>query len=279
MSKNKLLDFFKPTNPVDKTFQDLLSQIFTNQSFVNTRNSTTLRSEGLRAEFISTPLLTVRKTAWKTALREMEWFLTGSSNINDLHESVRHWWTPWADKDGEIANNYGKQLRKFEGNQGFTDQVAFLLKAVKEHPFGRRNVITTWHTHDMLKAETPITNCHGTVIQVMATTTGDLNMIMYQRSADMIVGVQHNWIQYWALLLWLCTNSHHYPGKFIWVGGDCHIYEDHLTLAKKIINTKAVNPCPKLVYTAGHGKPFCADDFVLDGEYKPVLTDRAKMIV
>src|SRR5690606_12956522 len=115
--------------------------------------------------FTELPLVTIRKTAVKNALREMEWFLSGSSNINDLHPSVRPWWTPWVDKDGEIKNNYSRQFRKYGGT---LDQISTLIEGMKSHPYSTRNLVTTWNSIEMIDPDTPITNCHGTVIQ----TTG-----------------------------------------------------------------------------------------------------------
>ncbi len=133
--------------------------------------------------FNDTPLISVRRTAWKNALREMEWFLSGSSNIDDLHKNVRSWWKPWADANGDVPNSYSKQFRRAEGctttyvdlgdhfgqivkSIDEVDQIEYAINTLKNDPYSRRNVITTWHAYDMISsAETKIANCHGTSIQ------------------------------------------------------------------------------------------------------------------
>ena len=284
---------------VDYDYQSLISLFFSGNlngqyyDEIPARNSKVRRIVNLDRTFWDTPLVSIRKTAWKNALREMEWFLSGSSNINDLHPAVRHWWEPWADKDGIVRNNYGKQLRHFnaegtwqdDGGGGSMpgsdfDQIAYLIENIKSDPYSRRHVVTTWNTADMADVRTPITNCHGTVIQLFCHLDGRLSMFTYQRSADMVVGVPHNWIQYWALLLWLCRRTKRKAKSMQWTGGDCHIYEDHLELAREI---SEANPfelqTPQLKLAEGPAFEFKADDFELLGEYRPTLNSSAKLIV
>lgn len=271
----------------DGEYQDLIWLCLKRGEEVNTRNSAVRRRTVEYVEFTSTPLIGVRKTAWKNALREMEWFLSGSNDINALHESVRSWWEPWADEFGIIPFNYSAQLRSC-GERGF-DQIEYLMDGIRNHPFSRRNVITTWHTEDMANPLNPITNCHGTVIQAFVRSSptagaegqnGVLDLFTYQRSVDVICGLPHNWIQYWALLQWLAHRTGKKVGKLMWTGGDIHVYEAHSELAGKIESVLPgdLPPTPDLVYTPTSGE-FRADDFTLSGIYTPVLTDRAEMIV
>lgn len=266
---------------VDITFASMLDKIITQGVEINTRNSITKRLTGLQACFTSTPLVSVRTTAWKNAIREMEWFLSGSSNINDLDPKVQHWWKPWADYENEVKNNYSKQLRHFKnGNVGGFDQVQYFLDAIKNHPNSRRTVMTTWHPAEMADPSTPITNCHGTVIQAFVEPDSKLNILMYQRSSDMLLGMPHNWIQYWAFLMWVAKQTGREVGNFTWIGGDCHVYQDHHELAKEIIQ-KQLDPgfAPNLVYSGNVGDAFKADHFSLDKKYEPIITKSAKMIV
>ena len=274
-------------------FSYFLQEILDQGQTIDTRNSITKRCIAQKAVFFETPLVTLRKTAWKNALREMEWFLSGSDNLDQLHPSVHKWWKPWADEDGTILNNYSKQFRYSEGIRGeypyevdSCDQIQYLINAMKNHPFSRRTVATTWHPYDMTSNSfTPITNCHGTVIQMFVNPDNKAHMVMYQRSCDMLLGVPHNWIQYWALLMWLCHKSGKDVGTFTWIGGDCHVYEDHFELAEEMIdasnsrlNTKRLNEIPKLIYTPSN-QNFKASDFSLDQEYIPLINKSAKMIV
>lgn len=266
-------------NQIDRKYLDIIEDIFLDGQDIQSRNSQTRRITNPVVKFHSTPLVSIRRTAWKQALREMEWFLSGSSDIKDLHESVRHWWTPWANKDGIIENNYGLQFRAFQGLMGEADQIEILLKTLKRNPTSRRAVVTTWQGCDMHSALTPITNCHGTVIQCFVNPDKTLDMTMYQRSADFMLGVPHNWIQYWALLMYLSKQTNNEIGKFTWIGGDTHIYEAHMQVADKCRHTEVSHiQTPELTYNPTSDN-FKADDFTLVGEYKPVLNEKLELIV
>lgn len=271
---------------VNRVFVDFLERILGKGSEVQTRNSKTKRLMNLKATFTKAPLVSMRRTAWRNALREMEWFLSGSINIKDLHPKVHHWWEPWADEHGDILNNYGSQFRSFCGTLGHTDQIKYVIDTLKSHPYSRRNVITTWHTNDMVNPDTPITNCHGTVIQTFVEPKDNsVHMTMYQRSCDMLLGVPHNWIQYWAFLQWVSHRCNRNVGSFTWIGGDCHLYEDHFELAKEMSKEYDRRfadlhrlDVPNLIYTPT-SKEFKHEDFSLDGKYDPILKKSAKMVV
>lgn len=266
---------------VDVIFLKLLKTIEKDGIDVITRNATTKRAINLNAVFDSTPLISLRRTAWKNALREFEWFMSGSSNIKDLHEKVRKWWEPWADERGFIRNNYSKQFRQFKGDEGTVDQVQYMIDTLKNHPNSRRNTITTWNTADMISPNTPITNCHGSLIQAFVDTKDQVHLTMYQRSADMVLGVPHNFIQYWAFMMWLAHKSGRKPGSLYWVGGDCHIYPDHRDMFNRMMSEFLYSPpyeTPELIYVPT-SEEFKADDFKLDREYKPLIKESLKMTV
>lgn len=263
-------------NKINKTYQNMILNIMSLGDEIQGRNSITKRLNSLQATFTSTPLISIRSTAWKNAIREFEWMLSGSSNINDLHNNVKHWWEPWADDEGEITFNYGKQFRSFEGSSSEMDQIQYLIDNIKNNPYSRRNVITTWNTTEMTMA--PIANCHGSLITATVDSKDKLHLTMVQRSADMILGVPHNWVQYWAFLLYLAHHCNKNIGSFHWYGVDCHIYKDHYQVANKIINTNSDIDSPKLIYTPT-SKEFKADDFSLDSKYNSIIKDRIKMVV
>lgn len=263
----------------DLNFSIMLNKIGAG-STIQSRNSETRRSRNLLATFNTTPLVSIRRTAWKNAIREMEWFLSGSSNIKDLHPKVHSWWKPWANENGDVFNNYSKQFRL---QDGYMDQIGYMINTIKNDPSSRRNVITTWNTAEMVHPDTPITNCHGTVIQAFVDPDDSLHLTMYQRSCDMVVGVPHNWIQYWALLMYLAHKTNKSVGTFTWIGGDCHIYKNHYELAREIVNTGFRIPVRNLldinlIYTPS-SEDFLAEDFSLDSEYNPILKTSAKMVV
>lgn len=274
---------------VDRQYADLIRLVRDTGHRVNPRNGERIRLHGPdKIRFASTPLVSVRKTAWKSAVREFEWFMSGSNNINDLHPSVRKWWEPWADSaTGRIWCNYSHQFRhfntEFAGKGGF-DQVKALIDGIRKKPYSARHVITTWQTEEMYSHGIGITNCHGTVIQAFVSD-GVLDLTMYQRSADLVCGVPHNWIQYWAFLLWLAHRTGNKPGTFIWDGGDVHLYGAHLDMADKIIDavhyieyTDTVVETPQLVYSPT-SEEFRAEDFSLDRPYTPVITESVEMVV
>lgn len=267
---------------MDTVYLDLLRRVLTDGEEVVTRNDRVRRLVAEKVEFTSTPLVCVRRTAWKNCLREWEWFMSGSMDINDLHPSVRPWWEPWAVgcAGGRVVpSNYSSQFRRFYGEDGYPfDQIDALVRGVRDHPNSRRNVITTWNTADMNSPDVTITNCHGTVIQAFVSPSNQLTLVTYQRSVDIVCGLPHNWLQYWAFLLWLAWQTGREVGKLVWVGGDVHLYDAHRELAEKILRQSPTLATPQLVFRPS-SQNFQAEDFGLDREYVPSLTDRAEMIV
>jgi thymidylate synthase len=273
-----------PTNGAyaDRAYQGILSRLLNYGKAVTTRNSRVLRGVAETVEFHTTPLVSVRKTSWKNALREWEWFMSGSANIRDLHPDVRHWWEPWV-KGGVVWNNYSAMFRR-SGRDDWYDQIEYLVDGVRRHPYSRRNLITTWETERMADPITPITNCHGTVIQAFvdppeaAHRPGALTLVTYQRSADVVCGLPHNWLQYFAFLLWLAHRTGHVAKALVWIGGDVHLYEQHFDIAHEVLAAATETPGPRLVYTPT-SEDFKADDFALDREYRPKVLTRAEMVV
>lgn len=264
----------------DREYAGLLAACLAGER-VTTRNSECLRAIGVQLWFDRTPLVCLRRTPWKLALREMQWFLSGSNNINDLHPSVHHWWRPWADAQGNIPNNYGSQFRYFAGRRSTLDQIDHMVRGVREHPFSRRNVLTTWNSADMVHELTPITNCHGTLLSAHVDLDGRLTLCMVQRSADVVVGLPANWLQYWALLLWLAARTGRGVGRLMWTGLDCHVYAAHEGIAREMVGLARDGHAaggPELTYSPASDE-FLADDFALSGEYRPLLERKVEMVV
>ena len=268
----------------DRQYRDLVANILDRGTRLRTRNSDCLRLFGLRIELNSFPLVWVRKAAWKTCLREMEWFMSGSSYLSDLHPSVRAWWEPWENSKGQVPYNYSEQLRTACGANAkrdrmvVVDQVDYLWDSIRDHPNSRRSVITTWNTAEMTQPDCPITNCHLTILQAFVDSDNRLHFVTYQRSADVICGLPHNWVQVWALLLYFANHCGRKPGSVIWMGGDIHVYAAHEELAWRMVACPATDDTVDLVYTPTSTE-FRADDFTLSGDYKPLLTDKAEMVV
>lgn len=171
------------------------------------------------------PLLTTKKMAWKNTVRELKWFISGSTNINDLHPSVHPWWKPWADENGDLGPIYGKQLRYAEGDRCIKDQLKWLLNEIKNNPNSRRLLVTTWSAAELETMRLP--PCHGIAIQFKCHEDGGLSLSMYQRSADIILGVPVNIASYAFLLTMIAEITGRYPRDLILSFGDLHLYNNH----------------------------------------------------
>ncbi len=216
-----------------------------------------------------TPLVTWRKTAWRKALREMEWFLSGESLCP---EELLDWWNGQLSPSGNYWYGYPAK---------FKESIPGLIDGLIHHPHSRRHCMTTWDfcmpqiaDHNS-NPNTPAT-CHGSFIQCFVRN-GQLHMTHYQRSADILLGLPHNLMQYWALLLWLATQTGLQPGILTWHFGDLHLYDDpsHTDAAKAIILARPRECTAELVYTGKASDAFKASDFELHGDVPdPVWTGR-----
>ena len=265
----------------DHYYQSLIEQVLEYGDLIETRNHAAyslITSDTII--FTQTPLVTVRKTAWRKALREMEWFLSGDPKCPD---ELLDWWDGQLNPNGDYVAGYGVQLRSF-GRHGF-DQISNLIKGIKEHPHSRRHVITTWNPYEMNNItwfnENPKTPscCHLTMNQYFVRN-GKLSVRTYQRSCDILLGAIHNWIQHWALLLWLANQTGLEPGMLIWNYGDLHLYQEpsHLEVAEAIIGCDVAERNQVYLDYNGSGE-FKASDFEMVGEIAaPVTTIRPKLL-
>lgn len=276
----------------DISYQQLIERCRTRGHRVITRNAPVFRAiDAPLLTFDRTPLVTLKKTAWQKALREMEWFLSGCSHCPS---ELLDWWQDQLCQDVGgyyYYFGYGHQFRHFGGvlydrkRDGF-DQIESLIDGIREHPYSRRHLVTTWHPYDAIcitdangNEKTPAP-CHGTVIQCFVQD-GELHMKHYQRSADIVLGVPHNWIQYWALLLWLSAQTGLKAGTLQWIFGDLHLYDEpsHLAVADAIIAADPRHCDAELVYRGNAGCWFKATDFELVGAaLDPVTAIRASLL-
>lgn len=235
------------------------------------------------------PIISFRPVAVKNCLREWQWFLSGSNDINDLHPSVHKWWEPFC-KEGShtLPYNYSIALKKLkkinnENQDDFLDQVQNSIDLIKKDPFSRRNIITTWIPQHVATEEMNPTNCHGTIIQFFVTRNNKLNMKTYQRSCDVIVGLPHNWAQYWGFLCYMAYVCKLDIGFFEWFGGDVHIYKDHLELAKKIsqfeLQDNHLHNFRKPIMRYEGGDNFDAESFYCNYLPTPIFTDPVSLVL
>ena len=279
--------------PTDLIYRNSLWDIYTQGDLLPSRNGwvqSLITSQPL--VFTATPLVTLRKTAWKLALREMEWFLSGDPKCPD---ELAHWWAGQLNEDGNYIAGYGMQLRDYGYRYFLTaqgwDQIAALIDGLRTHPNGRRHITTTWNPVEMHRItginsnpNTP-TTCHGTTTQYFVRQ-GKLHISTYQRSADVLLGVPHNWMQYWAFLLWLAYHCGYEPGSLRWMFGDLHLYQHptHLAAAQQIRDVdEPVSSYPHLRYvpkTEPQEIPvFYAGDFEMVGEIpEPVVKTRPVLL-
>lgn len=172
------------------------------------------------------PLLTTKKVQIVSIIKELLWFLRGETNINTLGCGI---WDQWADENGDLGPIYGKQWRswttydKYDGTPEGIDQIAQVMRSLKDDPYGRRHIVTAWNPADLEDAALPPCHCFFQFF----VADGKLSCQLYQRSADLFIGVPFNIASYSILLMMMAKVLGYEPGKFIHTMGDVHIYHDH----------------------------------------------------
>lgn len=271
----------------DYLYQKIVKQIHETGDLIETRNALCKSCFDIEPIILTkTPLVTLRKTAWKKALRELEWFMSGEITCPD---ELMDWWDGQLDEHNHYHGGYSEQLRRscklltIEGikNKIGFDQIKYILDGLKNNPNSRRLVMTTWNPWDMAhivelnnNPKTP-TCCHGTLVQYFVRD-GYLHAYHYQRSADVLLGLPHNLIQHWALLLYFAHHAHLEVGSLRYTIGDAHLYqhESHCAATELLIKLQTypeLDNSFKLCYNSFMDKEECvpvfrASDFVMEGE-------------
>ena len=212
------------------------------------------------------PLLTTKKLHTRSIIHELLWFLRGDTNIKYLKDNGVSIWNEWADGNGELGPVYGKQWRRWESPDGRSiDQMALLIDALKKNPDSRRHIISAWNPAEVDHMALP--PCHALFHFYVAG--GKLSCQLYQRSADIFLGVPFNIASYALLTMMVAQVCGYEPGDFVWTGGDCHLYANHLEqtqlqLSRDVrpLPTMRINPDVKDLFA------FSIDDFTLEG-YDP----------
>ncbi len=174
------------------------------------------------------PLLTTKKLHLKSILYELLWFLKGETNIKFLTDNNVTIWNEWADKDGELGHVYGYQWRSWNSSSGNIDQISDVIKSIKNNPDSRRHIVSAWNVGELDKMALP--PCH--IFFQLYVANGKLSCQMYQRSADIFLGVPFNIASYAFLTMMIAQVTGLKPGEFIHTLGDAHLYLNHIEQAK-----------------------------------------------
>ena len=174
------------------------------------------------------PLLTTKKIHFRSIIHELLWFLSGDSNIRYLTENGVSIWNEWADQDGDLGPVYGVQWRSWGHPQDdCIDQISEVVTRIKNDPYSRRNIVSAWNVADIPKMALPPCHC----LFQFYVVDGKISCQLYQRSADIFLGVPFNIASYSLLLHMMAQQTNLDVGEFIWTGGDCHLYNNHLEQA------------------------------------------------
>jgi len=188
------------------------------------------------------PLLTTKKLHTRSIIHELLWFLQGETNIRYLKENGVSIWDEWADADGELGPVYGKQWRRWETADGRSvDQIARVVDSIRRTPDSRRHLVSAWNPGEVDAMALP--PCHALFQFYVAG--GRLSCQLYQRSADIFLGVPFNIASYALLTHMVAQVCELEAGDFVWTGGDCHLYSNHLEQAREQLE-RAPRPLPTL---------------------------------
>lgn len=171
------------------------------------------------------PLLTTKKLHWKSIVHELLWFISGSSNTKYLNDNGISIWNEWEDEHGDLGPIYGVQWRSWHTNFRYIDQLSNLIDNIKNNPTSRRHIVSAWNVGELDHMALP--PCHM-MFQCYVYDDRYLDLQMYQRSCDMFLGVPYNIASYSILLHMLASLTNLKPRYFNWVGGDIHIYKNHI---------------------------------------------------
>jgi thymidylate synthase len=222
------------------------------------------------------PLLTTKKVHIRSILHELLWFLQGDTNVKYLQDNRVSIWDEWADAQGNLGPVYGKQWRSWQCADGrVIDQIASLVEQIKTNPDSRRLIVSAWNVADLDKMALP--PCH--LLFQFYVADGRLSCKLTQRSADAFLGVPFNIASYSFLLTMVAQQCGLQLGEFIWSGGDCHIYQNHVEQVRLQVSRI---PCalPQLTLARQPESIFdyCFEDFCVTN-YKPHPAIKAPIAV
>ena len=267
-------------NPGEQQYLDLLAHVLENGARKGDRTGTgTLAVFGWQMRFAlhdSFPLLTTKKLHLKSIIYELLWFLRGETNVRWLQERGVTIWDEWADADGELGPVYGRQWRQWQAADGRSiDQIAQVVESIRRNPDSRRHMVTAWNPADVDRMALP--PCHALFQFYVAD--GRLSCQLYQRSADLFLGVPFNIASYALLTLMVAQVTGLQPGDFVHTLGDAHLYLNHLDQTREqLARAPRAFPRMRLNPAIGDLGGFGYEDFTLEG-YEPYPAIKAPIAV
>ena len=255
-----------------KEYQRLLKLVLDTGKTRSDRTGTgTISVFGAQARFNlrnSFPCLTTKKLHLRSIIHELLWFLKGDTNIKYLKDNKVTIWDEWADENGNLGPVYGEQWRKWRTSDGLNiDQIKELIKNIKENPNSRRHIVSAWNPGELNKMALP--PCHAFFQLYVDTESKELSCQLYQRSADLFLGVPFNIASYSLLTMMIAQVCSLKPGEFVHTFGDLHIYSNHIEQVNTQLQREPrelpkmkINPNIKSI------DEFTYEDFELEG-YDP----------
>ncbi|MCJ8506068.1 thymidylate synthase [Kocuria flava] len=237
--------------PVPTPYEDLLREVLEQGVHKPDRTGTGTRSlfgRQIRFDLAeSFPLLTTKRVHFRSVALELLWFLRGESNVRWLQERGVSIWDEWADEDGELGPVYGVQWRSWPvPGGGSIDQIAKVVEQIRTNPDSRRHVVTAWNPAEVDEMALP--PCHALFqfyVEPRPEGPARLSCQLYQRSADMFLGVPFNIASYALLTVLVAQQTDLVPGEFVWTGGDCHVYDNHVEQVREQLSREPY-PYPRL---------------------------------
>lgn len=222
------------------------------------------------------PLITTKRVHFKSIAYELLWFLRGDSNVRWLQENGVSIWDEWADEDGDLGPVYGVQWRSWPTPDGGSiDQLTEVIEQIRRSPDSRRLLVSAWNPADI--PDMALAPCHALFQFYVAD--GKLSCQLYQRSADMFLGVPFNIASYALLTMMIAQQVGLEPGDFVWTGGDCHVYDNHVEQVREQL-TREAYPYPTLRFARKPDSIFDYrfEDFVVE-DYQHHAPIRAAVAV